>query len=67
MKKELSIVTAYIQAHNLLEGSFFNTIDESYRIAKMFAKSYPPECTWEEEHYDEAIEEFTKENKGQKY
>ena len=67
MKRELAIITAYIQAHNLLEGSFFHTIDEAFRIAKLFIKMYYEDYVWEEESYEEAIEEFTDKVKKRKF
>jgi len=67
MKRELATITAYIQAHNLLEGSFLNTIDEAFRIAKLFTKEYGKDCKWVEVSYEETIEEFTNHNKKQKF
>jgi hypothetical protein len=61
--KDIAIVTAYIQSHNLLNGSFFNTIDEAYEIARYFVRGYAdylPE--WDSSKinlkFDEAIELF---------
>lgn len=58
--KELAIVTAYIQYNGLLQGTFFNTVDKAYKIAKNFVKIYPHNYKWIEEEYDETIEEFVK-------
>jgi hypothetical protein len=67
MKRELATITAYIQANELLKGSFFYTIDEAFRIAKLFVKMYDKNCTWEEDSYEEKIEEFTEKFKKRKY
>lgn len=61
--KEVATVTAYIQSHNLLWGSFFNTIDEAYEIAQHFVRSYKEHLPdWDSSkvnlEYDEAIEHF---------
>ena len=64
MKKELAIITAYIQYHNLLDGTFFNTIDTAYKLAKKFVKIYPPSYVWGiDKEYDETIEKFVEQNK----
>lgn len=61
--KDIAIVTAYIQSHNILNGSFFNTIDEAYEIAQQFVNFYKKNLPeWDPNkvnlEYVEAIEEF---------
>jgi hypothetical protein len=65
MQEDIAIVTAYIQSHNLLSGSFFNTIDKAYEIAVEFVDSYKEFLpNWDPSitnlEFDEAIELFLK-------
>lgn len=61
--RDVATVTAYIQANNLLNGSFFNTVDQAYELARKFVKkwekslkAWDPNLTGME--FDEAIEDF---------
>ena len=61
--KEVAIVTAYIQAHNLLYAPFFDTVDSAYEIAEAFVEEYKNLLhDWDPNkmgvEYDEAIEIF---------
>lgn len=61
-KKELMLVTSYIDSANYLNGSFFSTYDKAVEIAKKFLEKYPPEKDdWGiEEEWDETVEAFVK-------
>lgn len=65
--KEISIVTAYIQANNLLEGQFIDTIDRAYEIAKEFTRMHADILPfWDESKtgrtFEEEIEFFISQN-----
>lgn len=50
---------------NLLNNaSIFQTFDKAYELAQQFMQKYAHDTNWEEQEldYDEAIEQFVKEN-----
>lgn len=59
-EEEVARVTAYVMHTELLNGSFFNSIDQAIEIARKFVEKYPPSYIWGvEEEYDETIKSFT--------
>ena len=64
--KDIAIVTAYIQSSDLIYGSFFNTIDDAYKIACEFVEHHKNNLPiWNPDkaglEFDEAIEKFVNE------
>ena len=61
--EELACISAYIVRQDLLYGTFFQTFDEAYKIAKEFLELYPIDeySTWgwgDNPEWDEAVERF---------
>jgi hypothetical protein len=66
-ERELAVITAYIMYNDLLDGtrydgSFFNKIDNVMKLAVAFIKVYPHDYGWEEESFEETLEEWVANN-----
>lgn len=60
--KELALISSYIVANDLLNGTVFQTFDTAYELAEQFLEEYPMDFIWGiDREFDEAIEEFVNE------
>lgn len=60
--KELALISSYIVANDLLNGTVFQTFDKAYELAEKFIEEYPMDFIWGiDREFDEAIEEFVNE------
>jgi hypothetical protein len=57
--EELALITSYIIREDLLNGTFFNTFDNAFKLAQEFLKAYSVDYLWGiEEEWDETVENF---------
>ncbi len=66
-EQELAVVTSYIMYNDLLEdtihdGSFFQKIDKVILLARFFIAKYPQDYSWEDESFEEVLEDWVKDN-----
>ena len=54
-KKEVAVITAYIQTHELLKGSFLDTIDVAYALALLIYEAQK-NTDWEDVQWEETME-----------
>lgn len=60
--KELALISSYIVANDLLNGTVFQTFDTAYELAEQFLEEYPMDFIWGiDREFDETIEEFVNE------
>ena len=60
--KDILIVLAYIMYYDMLQnaidGSFFSKIDYAIELAEKFAVTYPEDYDWEENNFEDTIQDF---------
>lgn len=60
--KELALISSYIVAQDLLNGTVFQTFDSAYELAEQFLQEYHIDYAWGvTREWDETLEEFVNE------
>ena len=60
--KELALISSYIVANDLLNGTVFQTFDTAYELAQQFLEEYTIDYVWGvTREWDETVEEFVNE------
>lgn len=60
--KELALISSYIVANDLLNGTVFQTFDTAYELAQQFLEEYHIDYVWGvTKEWDETVEEFVNE------
>jgi len=58
INNDIALFVAFFYWGDYGNGSMWQTFDTVYKLAKKFVEEYPPNLTWEEENYEEVIEQF---------